>query len=159
MAFQGIQSVISQTVFPYVNSLAKESNEKFILFVKRLLKLETAIGFSISLILFIFSYQLTDHLLGERFVASGELLRIISLLPLLSSLNNVFGIQIMLPLGYDRAFNKIISASALLHIIMLIILVPQYFAIGTAVSVVITEFIVTVFIIWFVRKSKIMFFR
>ncbi|MCZ6704039.1 MAG: oligosaccharide flippase family protein, partial [Ignavibacteria bacterium] len=45
MAFQGIQSVLSQTVFPYVNSLAKESYEKFILFIKRLLKLEFAIGF------------------------------------------------------------------------------------------------------------------
>ena len=155
MAFQGIQSVLSQTAFPYVNSLAKESYEKFILFIKRLLKLEFAIGFSISIMLFIISYQLTDLLLGEKFVQSGELLRIISVLPLLGSLNNVFGIQIMLPLGYDKAFNKIISFSALLHIILLIILVPEYFAIGAAVSAVITEFIVTLFIIWFVKKNKI----
>ncbi len=159
IAFQGIQSVLSQTVFPYVNSLVKESYDKYILFIKRLLKLEFVIGFSISLILFIFSPQLVELLLGEKFAASGELLKIISLLPLLSSLNNVFGIQFMLPLGYDKAFNKIMSASALLHLIMLIILVPQYFAIGTAVSVVITEFIVLIFIIWFVRKNKIMYDR
>ena len=63
----------------------------------------------------------------------------------------------MLPMGYDKAFNKIISYSALLHIIMLIILVPQYFALGTTVSAVITEFIVTIFIIWFVRKKKIVY--
>jgi len=157
MAFQGIQSVLSQTVFPYVNSLVKQSYEKYILFIKRLLKLEFVIGFSVSLLLFIFSYQITDLLLGEKFAESGELLRIISILPLLGSLNNVFGIQMMLPLGYDKAFNKIISFSALLHIIMLIILVPKYFAIGTTVSAVITEFIVTIFIIWFVRKKKIVY--
>ncbi len=157
LAFQGIQSVLSQTVFPYVNSLVKESYEKYILFIKRLMKLEFVIGFSVSLFLFIFSYQITDLLLGEKFAESGDLLRIISILPLLGSLNNVFGIQIMLPLGYDKAFNNVISYSALLHIIMLIILVPKYLAIGTTVSAVITEFIVTIFIIWFVRKNKIVY--
>jgi len=157
MAFQGIQSVLSQTVFPYVNSLVKESYEKYILFIKRLMKLEFVIGFSVSLFLFIFSYQITDLLLGEKFAESGDLLRIISILPLLGSLNNVFGIQIMLPLGYDKAFNNVISYSALLHIIMLIILVPKYLAVGTTVSAVITEFIVTIFIIWFVRKNKIVY--
>jgi O-antigen/teichoic acid export membrane protein len=155
MAFQGIQSVIAQTVFPYINSLVKEFYEKFILFIKKLMKLEFAVGFSISLILFIFSPQLTELFLGEKFAASGELLRIISALPLLISLSNVFGIQIMLPLGYDRAFNKIISSAAISHIILLLILIPKYFAVGTSIAVVITEFIVTLFTFLFVMRKKI----
>ncbi len=157
MAFQGIQSVLSQTVFPYVNSLVKESYEKYILFIKRLLKLEFVIGFSVSLFLFIFSYQITDLLLGEKFAASGKLLRIISALPLLISLSNVFGIQIMLPLGYDKSFNLVISISAFLHIIILFVLVPKYFAIGTSIAVVITEFVVTLLTYLFVQKKKILF--
>jgi len=157
MALQGIQSVLSQTVFPYVNSLAKESYEKYILFIKKLLKLEFVIGFLISLILFVFAPQLTKLLLGEKFAASGELLRIISALPLLISLSNVFGIQIMLPLGYDRPFNRIISTAALLHIILLIIIVPEYFAIGTVIAVVTTEFVVTLLTYLFVQKKKILF--
>jgi len=157
LAFQGIQSVLSQTVFPYVNSLAKESYEKFILFIKRLLKLEFVIGFSVSLFLFIFSSQITELFLGEKFLASGELLRIISALPLLISLSNVFGIQIMLPLGYDKSFNRIITLSALLHIILLLVLVPKYFAVGTSVAVIITEFVVTLLTYLFVLKKKILF--
>jgi len=157
MAFQGIQSVIAQTVFPYVNSLVKESYEKFILFIKRLVKLDFAIGLLISLILFIFSPQLTELFLGEKFAASGELLRIISALPLLISLSNVFGIQIMLPLGYDKSFNLIISLSALLHIILLLVLVPKYFAVGTSVAVEITEFVVTLLTFLFVQKKKILY--
>ena len=157
MAFQGIQSVLSQTVFPYVTSLAKESYEKYILFIKKLLKLEFVIGFSVSLLLFVFSPQLVELLLGEKFAASGELLRIISALPLLISLSNVFGIQIMLPLGYDKSFNLVISLSALLHIILLLVLVPKYFAVGTAVAVVITEFVVTLLTYLFVQRKKILF--
>ena len=156
MAFQGVQSVLAQTVFPHVNSLAKESYEKFILFIKRFLKLEVTIGFSVSLLLFIFSPQLVELLLGEKFVTSGELLRIISALPLLISLSNIFGIQIMLPLGYDRAFNRIISSAALLHILLLIVIVPAYFAIGTSIAVVITESVVTLLTFLFVMRKKIL---
>ena len=156
MAFQGVQSVLAQTVFPHVNSLVKESYEKFILFIKRLLKLEVIIGFSISLLLFIFSPQLVKLLLGEKFVTSGELLRIISVLPVLISLSNIFGIQIMLPLGYDRAFNRIISSAALLHILLLIVIVPAYFAIGTSIAVVITESVVTLLTFLFVMRKKIL---
>ncbi len=157
MAFQGIQSVLSQTVFPYVNSLVKQSYEKYILFINRLLRLEFVIGFSVSLFLFIFSYQLTDLILGNKFEVSGELLRIISALPLLISLSNVFGIQIMIPLGYDKSFNWIITLSALLHIILLLVLIPKYFAIGTSIAVVITEVVVTLLTYLFVQKKKILF--
>ena len=156
MAFQGIQSVLSQTVFPYVTNLAKQSYNDFIRFIKKLLKIEITLGLTVSIILFIFSYQLTDLILGEKFAASGELLRIISILPLLISLSNLFGIQTMIPLGYDRAFNSIISSSALLHIILLLILVPKYFAVGTSVAVVITEFVVTLLTFLFVLRKKIL---
>ena len=155
-AFQGIQSVLSQTVFPYVSSLVKESYDKFVLFIKKLLKIQSALGFSLSLLLFIFSYQLTDLILGQKFVSSGELLRIISVLPLLISLSNVFGIQVMLPLGYDKAFNKIITGAAILHIVLLMVLVPKYLAVGTSVSVVMTEFIVTLLTFLFVFKKRIL---
>ena len=155
-AFQGIQSVLAQAVFPYVNSLVKESYDKFTMFIKRLLKIQSVLGFSISLLLFIFSYQLTDLILGQKFVSSGELLRIISVLPLLISLSNVFGIQVMLPLGYDKAFNKIITGAAILHIVLLMVLVPKYLAVGTSVSVVMTEFIVTLLTFLFVFKKRIL---
>ena len=121
------------------------------------MKLEFALGFSISLIFFIFSPQLTELLLGDKFAASGELLRIISALPILISLSNLFGIQIMLSLGYDKSFSLIISLSALLHILILFVLVPKYFAVGTSVAVVITEFFVTLLTYLFVQKKKILF--
>jgi PST family polysaccharide transporter len=155
VAFQGIQSVLSQTVFPYINSLVKKSYVDFIFFIKNLFKLEVSIGLTVSMILFIFSYQITDLLLGEKFTYSGELLRIISVIPFFSSLSNVFGIQIMLPLGYDKAFNRILSFSAVLHLIILLSLVPTYFATGTSVTAGITEFVVAFLTFWFVMERKL----
>jgi len=156
IAFHGILSVLSESVFPYVNNLYKESYQKFKSFIRSLLKIETALGFIISLVLFIFSYQITEILLGEKFADSAEILRIIAVLPFLVSISNVFGIQTMLTLGYDKDFNKIISGAATVHLILLLILVPKYFALGTSVAVVVTEFIVLVFTFFFVYKRKLL---
>ena len=157
MAFQGVQSVLSQTVFPYVNSLAKESKVKFILFIKSFLKLQIAVGFTVSVILFTFSYQITDLILGSEFALSGQLLRVISFLPFFGSVSNIFGNQTMLPLGYERAYNIIISCVAFFHIILLLLLVPEYLAIGTSLSIFITEFLVALFLFWFVTNKKILY--
>jgi PST family polysaccharide transporter len=156
IAFSGVQSVLSQSVFPYINNLIKESHTKFISFIKSLLKLQAGLGLSISVLLFIFANPITEILLGKNFIAAADILRMISILPFLISLSNVFGIQIMLSLGYDKVFNKIITGAAILHIVLLMVLVPKYLAVGTSVSVVITEFVVTLLTFLFVFKKRIL---
>jgi len=155
IAFQGVHSTLSLSVFPFVNQLVKESYENFINFNRMLLKLAGIGGFIVSLILFIFAYDITDLVLGQNFSHSGDLLRIISLLPLIISLSNVFGIQTMLPLGYDKSFNKIIVIAAVIHLPMLFILTTYFMATGVAYSVVLTETIVTVGMFAFLKTKKI----
>lgn len=155
IAFQGVHSTLSLSVFPFVNQLVKESYENFINFNRRLLKLSGIGGFIVSLILFIFAYDITDLVLGQNFSHSGDLLRIISLLPLIISLSNVFGIQTMLPLGYDKSFNKIIVIAAVIHLPMLFILTTYFMAAGVAYSVVLTETIVTIGMFAFLKTKKI----
>jgi polysaccharide transporter, PST family len=155
IAFQGVHSTLSLSVFPFVNQLVKESYENFINFNRRLLKLGGIGGFIVSLILFIFAYDITDLVLGQNFSHSGDLLRIISLLPLIISLSNVFGIQTMLPLGYDKSFNKIIVIAAVIHLPMLFILTTYFMATGVAYSVVLTETIVTIGMFAFLKTKKI----
>lgn len=155
IAFQGVHSTLSLSVFPFVNQLVKESYEKFINFNRMLIKLGGLGGFIVSLVLFIFAYDITDLVLGQNFSPSGDLLRIISLLPLIISLSNVFGIQTMLPLGYDKSFNKIIVIAAIIHLPMLFILTTYFMATGVAYSVVLTETIVTVGMFVFLKTKKI----
>ena len=157
-AFQGVQAVLSQSVFPFVNNLAKESYDKLIIFNKRLLKLVGGIGFIVSLLIFVFAYQISDLLLGEEYVLSGELLRIISPIPFLSSINNVLGIQTMIPLGYEKNFNAIISIAALFHILLMFILVPNYLATGTVIAVIITEVIIMILMYVFTKRKNILIF-
>lgn len=155
IAFQGVHSTLSLSVFPFVNQLVEESYENFINFNRKLLKLSGIGGFIVSLIIFVFAYDITDLVLGQNFSHSGDLLRIISLLPLIISLSNVFGIQTMLPLGYDKSFNKIIVIAAVIHLPMLFILTTYFMATGVAYSAVITETIVTIGMFTFLKTKKI----
>ena len=96
-----------------------------------------------------------DALLIDPGAESGELLRIISAIPILSSINNVLGIQTMIPLGYEKYFNTIISVAALFHIILLFILVPNFLATGTVLATIITEGLIMILMYSFIKKKKI----
>ena len=158
IAFQGMHSTISLSVFPFVSNLVKETYFNFINFNRKLLKLAGAGGFMISLMLFILATPLTDIILGKGFTYSANLLKIISVLPLLISFSNVFGIQTMLPLGFDRSFNKIIGSAALVHIVLLLIFISVYFAEGVAYTVVFTEFVVTISMFTYLKIKRINIF-
>lgn len=156
IALSGIQSVLTQSVFPYSSNLVRESLTKFIKFTKLLLRWQAGIGFCLSILLFVFANQITDILLGKHFLITADILKIIAIVPFLISVSNVFGIQIMLPLGYDKAFNRIISSSALFHIMLLFMMIPNYFVFGTAISMAITEALVTILTILFVLRKKLL---
>ena len=55
MAFQGILSPITQSVFPHVNKMLSESYERFIGFNKKILKIGFIVGGMISLVVFVLS--------------------------------------------------------------------------------------------------------
>ena len=160
LAAQGVIATVSQTVYPYLNNLLKKSFEAFSAFVKKVLVLQAVLGLLISLFLFLFSESIVEIVLGSNFTDSVLILQLLSPLLLLISLSNEFGIQIMLPMGVDKPFVKILLSAALVHIIVLFLLIPNFLAVGTSVSMLVTETFVTVMMFIFVyRKSQVLSYR
>jgi PST family polysaccharide transporter len=155
MAFQGILSTMSQSVFPYVNKIVNDSYERFIRFNKKLLKIAAAVGIIISLSLFFFADKIVVIVLGDQYTQSIIVLKIIAWLPLIIFLSNVFGIQTMLPLNKQKNFSTILFFAAIINIVLSFTLVPKYFEIGTSISVLITEVFVTLSFFIFIKKEKI----
>lgn len=155
IAFQGVLSSMSQSVFPYVSKLLSESYERFIGFNKKLLKIAFTAGLGISIILFLFAEPIIDIVLGKDYAQSIAVLRIIAWLPLIIFLSNVAGIQTMLPLNKHSSFSVILFFAALINLTLAFILVPNYFAIGTASAVLITEIFVTVTFFIFLRQKSV----
>jgi PST family polysaccharide transporter len=82
-----------------------------------------------------------------------------SLLPLIIGLSNIFGIQVLLPHGYKKEFSVILLSSGLISLLTLIPLCYFLDAEGAAISVVITETIVTLLMLYTIRKKKIPLFN
>jgi PST family polysaccharide transporter len=155
MAFQGILSPMSQSVFPFVNKLLSESYDRFISFNKKLFKIALIVGAVISVSLFLFAEQIVNIVLGIEYQTSIPVLRIIAWLPLVIFLSNVFGIQTMLPLNKHKNFSSILFFAAILNLTLSFIVVPIYFEVGTSISVLLTEIFITLAFFVFIKKSNI----
>ena len=155
MAFQGILSPMSQSVFPFVNKLLSESYDRFISFNKKLFKIALIVGTIISVNLFLFAEQIVNIVLGSEYQTSIPVLRIIAWLPLVIFLSNVFGIQTMLPLNKHKNFSSILFFAAILNLTLSFIVVPIYFEVGTSISVLLTEISITLAFFVFIKKSNI----
>jgi len=155
IAFQGLFSSMSQSVFPYVNKLLSESYEKFISFNKKLFKVNAIVGVIISVTIFLLAEPIVKIVLGNEYVSSVLVLKIIGWLPLIIIMSNVMGIQTMLPLNKQNAFSFILFLAAIINLSLSFILVPKFLEIGTSISVLLTEVFVTISFFIFLKRNKI----
>ncbi len=155
-AVQGIFQNASQAIFPHLSKLFNESKEMAIRFVNRYLKFSLSFAIIITFVLFLLAGEIVIVILGEKYLPSIGVFRIIVFLPLIILLSNVYGIQIMLNLGYKKEFFRILFFAGIVNLVLSFILVPMYFEIGTAIAVVITEIIVTASMYVFVKKKELL---
>lgn len=143
-AIQGLLSPVSQTIYPFISKLANESKIKAIGFIRKITLIIGGATFAISCITFIFADIIVKIILGVQYTESVNVLRIISFLPFIIGLSNMFGVQTMLPFNYKKAFSNILIVAGIINIILAIILVPLYQHVGVSFSVLISELFVTV---------------
>ena len=155
----GIYSPISSSFYPRINKLMKKSKAEALVMIKYLLKVQTALTFCISACLFILAPYVVELLFGDGYERSSTVLRIMSLLPIIIGLSNVFGIQVLLTYGYKKEFSNILMLSGLISLLTLIPLCFFADAEGAAISVVITESIVMLLMLRTVLQKKIPLFQ
>jgi len=129
---------VSQTVYPHINQLRDKSEIEAIKFIRKLLKLLSSSTLLISIILYIFSNKIILLVLGNDYTASILVFKIMSFLPFIIALSNVFGIQTMLTFNFKKEFSRILIVGSILDLLLVLILVPLYMQYGTAIAVFIT---------------------
>jgi O-antigen/teichoic acid export membrane protein len=98
-------------------------------------------------------------LIGEDLETATSVILWLSPLIFLTGLSNIFGIQGMVSLGYNQAFKKILLISGVLNIGLAIPMSFLMGAQGTAISVLLTELVVTVAMGWFLYLRQPLFFK
>jgi PST family polysaccharide transporter len=152
-AFLGILNPISQTLYPRLSHLVSHAQDRAARLARISIGVMGAAGTAIGIIVFLSAPVIVRMVLGPHFGPSVPVLRLLALLVPLVAFGNVLGIQWMLPLGMDRAFNKIILAAGFINLVLALVLAPAYTDMGMAWAVVLAETFVTV-TMYLVLRSK-----
>ncbi len=157
--FTGLTVPISQSLYPYIVKKVHKSKEEGLRIIRKVTLYIGLFSGVISLFILFFSVPITDLILGDKYINSIVVLRIMSVLPFMIGLSNIFGIQTMLSFDRKKAFSSILIAGSILNILLSLILVPKYFYIGSAVSVSAVECFITVSMFIYLQKKGLKIFN
>lgn len=157
MAANGLLNPISQTIYPYISSLASKSKVAALNLVRRIAIIMGAATFILSLFIFICAPLIVDIILGDNYGSSVNVLRIMSFLPFMICLSNMFGIQIMLPFGFKKEFSAVIISAGIINISLALVLIPFLFQNGVALAWLITESLITISMFFCLKKKELNF--
>lgn len=144
--FLGLMLPINRALFPKMSSLIHKSRDKAAELFRFSLFVSAGFGLAIFLIVNLLTPLIVKLILGGQYNEVVPVLRILSLLPFLVALKQVFGFQWMVAMGMDKTFNAIIITSGIFNLIAVVIVVPLYYQYGMAYVITATEFFVFIFI-------------
>ena len=126
---------ISHAVYPRFSRLATASKIQALKKSGQFLILMSLTGILLSAGLFFGAEIIVRIYLGPSYYDSIIVMRILAAFVFINAVTNVFGIQIMLPFGHDRAFAAILFGAGLINIALAAFLVPLWKQVGMALAV------------------------
>lgn len=102
------------------------------------------LGIPFMLGLIAVSDMIVPWFFGEEFTKVVPLLKIFSVLFLAIGLNNVTGIQYLIPTKRQKVFTITVIMGAVVNLAMNLLLIPEYLSLGAAVASVVAETVITI---------------
>jgi PST family polysaccharide transporter len=149
---------LSQTIYPHISKLAAESRDAALNFIRKIIKIVGSVTFIFSVFILIFSSFISNLILGYQYKESISVIRILSFLPFIVGLSNIFGIQIMLNFGMKKIFMRILLIASILNLFLAIIFVKILEHIGISFSFLITEIFITSCMAYVLKKNDFRLF-
>lgn len=80
--------------------------------------------------------------LGKEYVEVIPTLKVLSVLILTMSINNVLGVQLLMPIGKERAYTVATTSGAVVNVLVNIILIPKFGILAACISSIAAEIVV-----------------
>lgn len=148
----------SQAMFPYIAESFSKNLSKGIEQIRRILPVIIYVSIGFSIVLFLLAGVIIHGFYGRNFDATVLIFRILTIVPVLSFINTVLGLQTMVNLKMDKAYFAIVFSGGLFSVIFNIIIIHFYGYIGCAWSWIIAELIIAIIMnMYLVRKGYKLF--
>lgn len=145
---------ILQATYPHISKLLQESKERSKIFIKKAIIILGSGSFILSIVVFLFAEKIVEIILGVGYQQSVLLLRIMAFLPVIITVSNIYGIQILISIGYANVFSRILVCAAIINFILIFPLVYFYQDVGISICTVIVESFVTLASVKAVKETK-----
>lgn len=97
--------------------------------------------------------QLVPWFLGEGFIDSVVLLKMMAPLILIGGLSNVLGMQYLVPLKKHKLYTYAVFLGAISNIVLNLILIPNFDSIGATIATLVAETLVLLVEFYYVKKE------
>lgn len=154
-AFINLVSPVSVAIFPQVSRLINNSREEGIEYLKKALLWGTAAFGTLVMILILGAGLFVKIVSGKYSFHIRSLVLIMSLLPLTIFWDNIYGTQVLINIGRTVQFMKAVLIPGLISLLLSFLLVPIYRETATAAIFLISEFLILLFMVYYVRKNGI----
>ena len=151
----GLLIQLSNVFYPYTSRILKVSREKGIASMRTGFVAGLLLSIPATIFVLVYSDIIVDVMLGNEFSGSILPLRILGTLFLITGFSNIFGIQILLPLGKSHMYMRAILVGFIVHFILLLLLTPWLFEVGAALAFVTAQVVVSSWMGVVVKKLSI----
>jgi PST family polysaccharide transporter len=144
---------ISLTLYPYVSRKAVESKELVLSLIRKAALISLFLGAVVTVLLFVFADSLLFLVFGKEAENSILIFKILTIIPLLATIDTLFGTLLMLVFKRNKEYSKIIMSAGILNLILCLLLIPSFEGIGAAFSVLIVELYITARIVGYTQNN------
>ena len=153
-AIRQILGIFSQAIYPRVCQLAMKSKEQISTFFTSFYLPFLWLVIALSLSVFIFSPQIVQLFLSEKPDIAVLLLQVLSLVPVIVCLN-IPAFQLLLAFNQKNSYTSVLSLGTIVNIVANLILCKAWGAVGTCISIIITELFITIGLNVQLNRSKL----
>lgn len=140
-----IISAIIMVMVPIISNEFKNKNKENIKhYMNRSAEFVLFLGIPLTIGIIGIAKNLVLILFGEQYVQMIKIIRNMALMIIPIGLTSIIGEQYLISTKQEKRFTIYIAIGAITNIILNIILIPKYLALGTAIATVITEWIVLI---------------
>ncbi len=145
------QTILSQTLFPQVS---KEKNRGFI---RKIFNISVIFNLLLLAGILISSKYLILFLGGPQMLDAVIVLNILAITLPIIAMSHIFGIQLLIPFGYQKLYSRAIITSAIIYSIQVLIIltISELSIINISIITVITEIFGMTYMFHFCRKFKL----
>ncbi len=152
LAMQIIQHNVSEAIFPYVTRLFSNSLKSGYKFIKSYSIYIIQFSIISSIIVFLFSSEIITTFSGMKYLESIKILKIIVWVPIVVVIRDTIGKQIMINVGLSKDYRIILVNMVIVSMIISLVIVPFFLAMGTAFIVLLTEIFVVIYMVIIFKK-------